>query len=147
MLTSPTIELLGGSLAATTVFHLPLCDHVHELDTAQQNAGTTKALEPEHRPGTALDSPVVLVDDVVQILVLADLDRRVALRVEGLERCQIRTTFIDCDRRGLAVLIDRLLEVALGRSLVTVGTQQEIDRLPALSTARYKYFQWPLTLM
>jgi hypothetical protein len=105
---------------------------VHELDTAQQNAGTTKGLEAEHRPGTALDSPVILFNDVVQILVLADLDRRVALRVEGIERCQIRTTFIDRDRLGLAVLIDRLLEVALGCSLVTVGTQQEIDRLAGL---------------
>jgi hypothetical protein len=119
-------------LAATAVFHLPLRNHVHELDTAQQNAGTTKGLEPEHRPGTALDSPMVLFDDVVQILVLADPDRRVALRVEGLERGQICTTFIDLDRLGLAVLIDRLLEVALGCSLVTVGTQQEIDRLAGL---------------
>jgi hypothetical protein len=65
---------------------------VHDLDTAQQNAGTTKGLEPEHRPGAALDSPMVLFDDVVQILVLADLDRHVALHVEGLEFGQIRTT-------------------------------------------------------
>jgi hypothetical protein len=75
---------------------------------------------------------MVLFDDVVQILVLADLDRRVALRVEGPESGQIRTTFIDCDRLGFAVLIDRLLEVALGCSLVTVSTQQEIDRLAGL---------------
>jgi hypothetical protein len=126
------VKLLGGDLTATTVFHLPLRNHVHDLDTTQQNAGTTKGLEPEHRKRTALDSPMVLLDDVVQILVLADLDRRVALRVERLERCQIRTAFIDCDRPGLAVLIDRLLEVALGCSLVTVSTQQEIDRLAGL---------------
>jgi len=119
-------------LADTTVFHLPLRDHVHELDTAQQNAGTTKRLEPEHRPRTALDSPVVLFNDVVQILVLADLDRHVTPGVDGLERSQIRPAFIDRDRLGLAVLIDRLLEVALGCSLVTVGTQQEIDRLAGL---------------
>jgi hypothetical protein len=118
-------------LAATAVFHLPFRNHAHELDTAQQNAGARKDLEAEHRPGTALDSPVILFDGV-QILVLADLDRRVALRVERLERCQIRTAFIDCDRPGLAVLIDRLLEVALGCSLVTVSTQQEIDRLAGL---------------
>jgi hypothetical protein len=126
------VKLLGGDLAATTVFHLPLRNHVHDLDAAQQNAGTTEGLEPEHRPGTALDSPMVLFDDVVQILVLADLDRRVALRVEGPKSGQIRTTFIDCDRLGFAVLIDRLLEVALGCSLVTVSTQQEIDRLAGL---------------
>ena len=75
---------------------------------------------------------MVLFNDVVQILVLADPDRRLAPGVGGLERGQIRTTLIDRDRLGLAVLIDRLLEVALGRSLVTVGTQQEIDRLAGL---------------
>jgi hypothetical protein len=76
---------------------------------------------------------MVLLDDVVQILVLADLDRRVALHVEGCPKSgQTRTTFIDCDRLGFAVLIDRLLEVALGCSLVTVSTQQEIDRLAGL---------------
>jgi hypothetical protein len=53
-----------------------------------------------------LDRQRIELLDGVQILVLADLDRRVALRVEGLERGQIRTTFIDCDRLGLTVLID-----------------------------------------
>jgi hypothetical protein len=78
--------LLGGSLIATAVLHPPFHNHVHELDTARQNTGTSKGLEPEHRPGTALDSPVVLFHDVIQILVLVDLDRRVAPGVEGLER-------------------------------------------------------------
>jgi hypothetical protein len=60
------------------------------------------------------------------------LDRHVTPGVDGLERSQIRPAFIDRDRLGLAVLIDRLLEVALGCGLVTVGTQQEIDRLAGL---------------
>jgi hypothetical protein len=42
----------------------------------------------------SLDRLVVLFDDVVQILVLADLDRRFALGIEGLERGQIRAPLL-----------------------------------------------------
>jgi hypothetical protein len=49
-------------------------------------------------------------------------------KLPGFERCQIRTTFIHRDRLGLAVLIDRLLEVAVASSLVRGSPQQEIGR-------------------
>ena len=65
--------------------------------------------------------------DVIQILVLADLDRRVALGVEDLERSQIRSAFIDRDRLWLAVLIDRFFEIPSSCDLVTMRPQQEID--------------------
>jgi len=67
-------------------FHLPLLDHVHELDAAQQNARTPKGLEPKHRSSAPLDCPVILFDDVFQILVLADLDRCAAPGVQSLKR-------------------------------------------------------------
>ena len=119
-------------MTAAAVLHLPFHNHVHELDTAQQNTGTSKCLEPEHRPGTALDSPVVLFHDVIQILVLADLDRRVAPGVEGLERGQIRPALIDRDRLGFAVLGDLFFKVALGCSLVSIEStlQRRPNQLP-----------------
>lgn len=36
------VELLGGSQPDAAVFHLPLANHVHDLDAAQQDAGTAK---------------------------------------------------------------------------------------------------------
>ena len=55
---------------------LPLPDHVHGLDTGQQNARTTERLEAEHGAGNAFDGAMVLLHDVVQILHLAQFNWR-----------------------------------------------------------------------
>ena len=73
----------------TAAFHLPLLDHVHELNAAKQDACTPKGLESEHRSSAPLDCSVILFDNVVQILVLADPDRHIALGVQRLKRGQI----------------------------------------------------------
>lgn len=91
-----------------TVFHLTLGDHVHELNAAQQNAGTTKILEAEHGPSASLDGSVILLDNVIQILVLANLNRCLPLRVECVQRSQVRTAYINCHRLWRAVLVDGL---------------------------------------
>ena len=99
------LKLLGVSVSDATVLHLAFGNHVRELDAAQQDPGATKTLA-DHRPCTSLDRPMILVDNIIQILVLANLDRCFALRVEGIQRGQVRTAFIDCHRLGLAVLRD-----------------------------------------
>jgi hypothetical protein len=48
--------------------HLPLGDHVHQLDATEQDARTAKVLEAKHRSSQALDSPMVLLNNVVQVL-------------------------------------------------------------------------------
>jgi hypothetical protein len=67
-----------------TVVHLAFDDHVHEFDATRNDARTTKALEAQHRSGATLDGTVVLLDDVVQVLLLTDPDRRLTFRVERL---------------------------------------------------------------
>lgn len=54
--------------------HLTFGDHVHELSAAQQYPGTTELLEARHRPRASLDCPMILLDNIVQILLLANLD-------------------------------------------------------------------------
>ena len=54
----------------------------------------------------SLDRPMILLDNIVQILVLANLDWCFPLRVEGIQRGQVRTAFIDCHRLGFAALLD-----------------------------------------
>jgi hypothetical protein len=41
--------------------HLALGNHVHELDTAQQDARAAKVLESKHWSGQAFDGSMVLV--------------------------------------------------------------------------------------
>src|SRR3712207_7390660 len=43
-----------------------LGEHRHGLDAGQRPPSSPEALEAEHRPSSALDPPVVLLDQVVQ---------------------------------------------------------------------------------
>src|ERR1700758_4939849 len=54
------IELFGSGSLNDIVVHLPLPDHMHHFDARQEDAGATKILEPQHRPGTSRDCPMVL---------------------------------------------------------------------------------------
>lgn len=114
-------------MCLAAVFHLAFANHVHQFDAAQEDAGTVNVLEPHHRSGAPFDGPVILLNQVVQILRLANPDGRFPLRVERLQRGQIRSAFIDGRGPGCAVLVDRLLEVAPGGSLVAVGAQLKIN--------------------
>ena len=111
------LELLGGSLRDATAFHLAVDDHVHEGDAAQNDACTTKIVEAQHRSGATLDGTVVLLDDIVQVLPLADPDRRLKAIAQNGEP---ETVTID------------------------MGSHRKSIVLPALSTARYRYFYSPL---
>ena len=53
---------------------LAFVDHVHDLDAGDEDARATKELEPEHGSHDAFDCPVILLDDVVEVLRLAQLD-------------------------------------------------------------------------
>ena len=86
--------MLRVSVCDTTVLHLALGDHVHELDAAQQDPGATKFLKPSIGRVRSLDRPMILLDNIVQILVLANLDWCFPLRVESIQRGQIRAAFI-----------------------------------------------------
>ena len=95
--------------------HLSFDDHVHNFDAAQNDAGAVKSPESRHRTGASLDRAMVLFDDVVHVLVLANLDGRFALGVDRLKRGQIGPTFIDRYRLRGAVLIDRFFKNSAGQ--------------------------------
>lgn len=76
------VKPLCGSLRDATDFHLTFDDRLHELDNAQNDARTTEIHEARHRLGATLDGTVLLLDDIVQILLLVDPDRRLTFSVE-----------------------------------------------------------------
>jgi hypothetical protein len=49
-------------------FSLAFFDDVHEFNAREKNAGAAKLPEAEHRPGSALNGAVVLLNDFVQAL-------------------------------------------------------------------------------
>lgn len=52
-----------------------LAHHVDHFDAGQDNASGDGRLEPEHRPRTALNAPMILPEPIVHILALPDEDR------------------------------------------------------------------------
>jgi hypothetical protein len=45
---------------------------VDHFDPAEDDAGTAQRLEPEHGPDPPLDSPMILLDAIVEVGTLAD---------------------------------------------------------------------------
>ena len=56
---------LAPDISSVDVSNLPLSDHRHSLETRQRLPRRTETAEAEPRPDKALDTPVVLLDDVV----------------------------------------------------------------------------------
>ena len=53
---------------------LAFLDHVHRLDASQDGTCAVERFEAQHRPHDPLDGPVVLLDEVVDVLRLAQPD-------------------------------------------------------------------------
>ena len=68
--------MFGSSRCNAIVTHLSLADHVRDLYARQDDVRTPEILEPHHRFDDAFDGTVILLDDVIQVFVLPDLDRR-----------------------------------------------------------------------
>jgi hypothetical protein len=108
-------------MGSLSTFRLSFGDHVHNLNAGQKDPGTAKGLEPQHRPRSSLDRPMVLLDEVIEIFGLADLDGRFTIGIDRVERGEIGATLVDGYRLGYVVPGDRFLKVTSGRSLVPMG--------------------------
>jgi hypothetical protein len=75
------IELFGRTEAFVSCLkdHLLLLDHVHEFHTRESPLSGIKCFEPQHGAGDPLDGSMVLLNDIVEILDLADDDSRAVL--------------------------------------------------------------------
>jgi hypothetical protein len=139
--------MLGGRLSLAAVFQLPFPDPMHEFDAGEKDAGAAEILEAEHRSGSTLNSTVVLLDDIVQVLDLAHDDPLSWSGVQGFESRHIRAAFIDGHFFRCGVPLDRLFEEPACRGLVAPRPQQEIESVTWLVAARYRYFHSPVTLI
>ena len=63
------VELIGcGRGFVFGVCKLAFANHMHRFNTSDDDPGTAKGLESEHRSRYTFDGPVVLLDDVVEVL-------------------------------------------------------------------------------
>ena len=70
---------------------------------------------------------MVLFDDDVEVLDLTQLNRGLVVGVVALDRGRGGTAFVDGDLLGLAVQLDRSLQIAPGRPSIPLGSQQKIN--------------------
>ena len=107
---------------------MPLLDHVHGFDACDDGARTTKRLESEHRSHEAFDGAMILLDDVVEVLRLAQLDVCAGVGANALDGRRVGTALVDGDLLGHAVPFDGTFEESPRRSEVSVSPKQKVDR-------------------
>jgi hypothetical protein len=71
---------------------------VHELNARQRALGRPKGLEAEHRPSQPLHCSVILFQNIIEILDLADHDRGAVLGIIAPNGGGIGLTAVDGDR-------------------------------------------------
>jgi hypothetical protein len=54
-------------------FYLSFSNHIHRFNSTQGSPRTIERLECHHRTGNLLDVPMVLLNDIVQVLALPQL--------------------------------------------------------------------------
>ena len=64
------------TIASVDVSNLSLADHCHCLESCQRSPRRSEPAEAEPRPDQALDAPVILLNDVVEIFELPHAVRR-----------------------------------------------------------------------
>ena len=109
------VEQFGRSEALGSLLNhqLPFLDHVHELNPNEGVLGCLERFEPQHGPCHPLDTSMILLHNVVEILGLTDGDRGAVLGIVTLDGRFIGRTSVDGDLLRHAVATDRFLETLL----------------------------------
>ena len=112
---------------------LSLGEHRHRLHPGQGPPCGPEALKAEHRPGQALHAAVVLLDQVVDPAAPAVPGEAPQLaparHLPESARIALEPIGHDLPRVAGVLPAERLAEEALGRLLVALGAEQEVDRL------------------
>jgi len=74
---------------------LAFLDHVHRLDASQDGTCAVERFEAQHRPHDPLDGPVVLLDEVVDVLRLAQPDVRTGVGAQALGGRRIGAALVE----------------------------------------------------
>ena len=109
--------------------HLALANHVHCLDTSNEDSSTPKRLESRHRLGDSFDTPVVLPGDVVQVFALSHQDVDTGVSLHAFNGRRISAARADGDLLEHALQVYGALQEAARRSLVSLGCEKRVDRI------------------
>ena len=117
-----------------TALQLAFADHVHEFDSGKRNGGRQKRFESPHRPGHSFDRPVILLDNIIEILDLwpeashSPFDARFLFNVVAFYRYGIGATLVEGDFLRHATLVDGLASKARRGFALALGSQEDVNR-------------------
>ena len=133
-----SVELFGRSEALVSGLDQQLffLDHVHECDPGEGPLGRVERFAPQHRTSHPLDGSMILFLNIIEIVDLAESDRRAVFRIGALESGFMGRTPVDGALLGHAMAADRRGQEAFGRLRVPRLRQQASERLAGLSPRR-----------
>ena len=88
------------------VAKLILANHMHGCDTANDDASAAKGLQSQHGPCDPFNGPIILFDDVVEILRLAHRDGKTTVGLNADDGGLVGPAFVDGDLLGHVVQAD-----------------------------------------
>ena len=65
-------DRLSSDIASADLSNLPLPDHRHRFETCQCSSGGSEPAEAEPSSDQTLDAPMILLDNIIQILALPE---------------------------------------------------------------------------
>jgi hypothetical protein len=130
----PDLRHPGPRPAQLADFELSLFDLLCQLDPADHDGGTAKGLQAQHGAKPVFYSPVVLLDEVIQVLTATDLHpfRQVPTLLQ-IRRCPIGCSVsIEGDFGGYGLIFHGFAQKGLGGIHVALSTQIEVHCLALL---------------
>ena len=101
---------------------------MHGFDTGDDDdASAAKGLESQHRASDPFNCPMVLFDDVVEILRLAHRDSKTTVVLDADDGGLVGPAFVDGDFLWHVVQADSPFEECAGRSMIALDTQQKVN--------------------
>jgi len=124
--------LCRGQPVPVRMLILSLAYHVNQLNARQDGLCPTKRFESRHQSYSSFDIPVILLNQIVQILTLPDLNAFIVFPagVKHSEGCCIRPAFINSHHfRPTGMPNDPVEETQGSSSGIPLRCQQKIDGL------------------
>ena len=134
------MKIVCPRISRPPIFQSPLPDHRHRFETCQCSSGGSEPAEAEPRSDQTLDAPMILLDNIIQILALPETRTapEFAVSLHLRDRPWIGGVLVDRDRARIdgVRLRERLAEEPLRRSRIRRAANRKSIVCPRLSTAR-----------
>ncbi len=133
-------QFVEHSLASLLTKNLSLLNHANVFNSRNRFFGRKEVLESKHRSRSFLDKPMILFNNVVQILVLPDFNLFIFWQVfvKRIKGCLIASTFININFIRRPIFLESLSEKSFCRHSIPFCSKEKINRAAKLVNGSVK---------